>query len=121
MGDNPDPSRVSVEPAEAQPAPQVMLTARARSPGFSFCIITHGRRPEKLLQEIASIRALQIPHYEILVGGDVAFELPEGVVFVPAVAAARAGRLGEMRNRLVDRKSTRLNSSHLGISYAVFC
>src|ERR1035438_3790015 len=23
--------------------------------------------------------------------------------------------------RLVDRKSTRLNSSHLGISYAVFC
>src|SRR5947199_7157489 len=24
-------------------------------------------------------------------------------------------------NPLVDRKSTRLNSSHLGISYAVFC
>src|SRR5438045_6090190 len=29
-------------------------------------------------------------------------------------AVARAGELG-------DRKSTRLNSSHLGISYAVFC
>src|SRR5258705_1873716 len=25
------------------------------------------------------------------------------------------------RNRIEDRKSTRLNSSHLGISYAVFC
>src|SRR5438045_7541029 len=25
------------------------------------------------------------------------------------------------RNRFQDRKSTRLNSSHLGISYAVFC
>src|SRR5262245_63595484 len=25
------------------------------------------------------------------------------------------------RFRMVDRKSTRLNSSHLGISYAVFC
>src|SRR5262245_62179915 len=25
------------------------------------------------------------------------------------------------RERLADRKSTRLNSSHLGISYAVFC
>src|SRR5947199_2980335 len=25
------------------------------------------------------------------------------------------------RERIVDRKSTRLNSSHLGISYAVFC
>src|ERR1035438_10685820 len=24
-------------------------------------------------------------------------------------------------NNLIDRKSTRLNSSHLGISYAVFC
>src|SRR5437899_8161722 len=26
-----------------------------------------------------------------------------------------------LRDRLSDRKSTRLNSSHLGISYAVFC
>src|ERR1035441_7846866 len=26
-----------------------------------------------------------------------------------------------MGTRLLDRKSTRLNSSHLGISYAVFC
>src|SRR2546426_5217011 len=30
-----------------------------------------------------------------------------------------AGRLGHLANR--DRKSTRLNSSHLVISYAVFC
>src|SRR5205814_9131110 len=27
----------------------------------------------------------------------------------------------ELRSRGADRKSTRLNSSHLGISYAVFC
>src|SRR5947199_2486989 len=27
----------------------------------------------------------------------------------------------ELRGRRRDRKSTRLNSSHLGISYAVFC
>src|SRR5262245_64698655 len=27
----------------------------------------------------------------------------------------------ERQKRRVDRKSTRLNSSHLGISYAVFC
>src|SRR5262245_63647528 len=32
------------------------------------------------------------------------------------VGADAAGRAGA-----VDRKSTRLNSSHLGISYAVFC
>src|SRR5262245_64949432 len=29
--------------------------------------------------------------------------------------------LGESRIQEADRKSTRLNSSHLGISYAVFC
>src|SRR5258705_5882166 len=28
---------------------------------------------------------------------------------------------GESSTNLLDRKSTRLNSSHLGISYAVFC
>src|SRR5436853_3320610 len=32
---------------------------------------------------------------------------------------ADAGNL--LRLRIQDRKSTRLNSSHLGISYAVFC
>src|SRR5205814_8440155 len=36
-----------------------------------------------------------------------------------ARASAGRRRLFERRNR--DRKSTRLNSSHLGISYAVFC
>src|SRR5947199_6130314 len=30
-------------------------------------------------------------------------------------------RAGRHRSRERDRKSTRLNSSHLGISYAVFC
>src|SRR5262245_63544875 len=33
-----------------------------------------------------------------------------------------AGRIGDLRSEDPrDRKSTRLNSSHLGISYAVFC
>src|SRR5947199_4904195 len=30
-------------------------------------------------------------------------------------------RRGSVRRITLDRKSTRLNSSHLGISYAVFC
>src|SRR5437899_7707771 len=34
--------------------------------------------------------------------------------------ACRVGRLSQARSS-EDRKSTRLNSSHLGISYAVFC
>src|SRR3712207_7257958 len=42
-----------------------------------------------------------------------------------AAHAARAGRVadevGEADGQLADRKSTRLNSSHANISYAVFC
>src|SRR5688500_19375023 len=39
-----------------------------------------------------------------------------------AVITNRAGALFELRNNAsLDRKSTRLNSSHLVISYAVFC
>src|SRR3712207_8990377 len=45
-------------------------------------------------------------------------ELPD--VFVPI--AGGWGRMGVTHIRLaVDRKSTRLNSSHANISYAVFC
>src|SRR5262245_63918116 len=40
-------------------------------------------------------------------------------------ARRRGGRMGRpvdaSRRFILDRKSTRLNSSHLGISYAVFC
>src|SRR5438045_9625989 len=36
-------------------------------------------------------------------------------------ATVRAGRRAINSVATIDRKSTRLNSSHLGISYAVFC
>src|SRR5437899_9540016 len=43
---------------------------------------------------------------------------PSAAVF----RAAQCGRAGlGIRAEARDRKSTRLNSSHLGISYAVFC
>src|SRR5262245_62319858 len=35
--------------------------------------------------------------------------------------AQRYLETGKARSAIEDRKSTRLNSSHLGISYAVFC
>src|SRR5256885_6955746 len=37
------------------------------------------------------------------------------------LVAMQAGRLAGLLVELADRKSTRLNSSHLVISYAVFC
>src|SRR5205814_7985015 len=38
-----------------------------------------------------------------------------------AAALPEAGMRGDVNMKMLDRKSTRLNSSHLGISYAVFC
>src|SRR5207253_8861239 len=32
-----------------------------------------------------------------------------------------AGPVRDEKNKVIDRKSTRLNSSHVAISYAVFC
>lgn len=67
---------------------------------ITFGIITNGKRLPKLLREIDSIRALNIPEYEIIVSGKppeiegiTRFELPE---------AADAGRLGEMRNAIAE-------------------
>src|SRR5437899_9742236 len=40
-------------------------------------------------------------------------------VFLPSVG--KKTRHNKRTDKFIDRKSTRLNSSHLGISYAVFC
>src|SRR5437899_6431607 len=47
----------------------------------------------------------------------------DGVLARAGDLLARAGPIRHPGRRLqeLDRKSTRLNSSHLGISYAVFC
>src|SRR3712207_8540505 len=54
-------------------------------------------------------------------------QLPEGrqVQVLAGVAVDRTGQLGHQLGHVLpagqDRKSTRLNSSHANISYAVFC
>lgn len=69
----------------------------SRLPGFSFCLITNGRRPAHLRAAIASIRALALPAYEIIVAGEPA-ELLTDVLVLSAPALARGGHLGAMRN-----------------------
>lgn len=85
--------------ARLRTALQPATTASPRKPGYSFCIITGGQRREKLARQIASIQALNLPAYEILVGGEVS-HVPPGVRKVALTDAARAGRLGKMRNEL---------------------
>src|SRR2546426_4285202 len=59
-------------------------------------------------------------------GGDVAFPAPDRPVLIdindwPSFAPFRDAAAGAKLGQSLDRKSTRLNSSHLVISYAVFC
>src|SRR5689334_20595123 len=53
---------------------------------------------------------------EIAVASDVADKAVEVIT-----ANARTGQIGDGKIFVTDRKSTRLNSSHSSISYAVFC
>src|SRR4051812_49573549 len=48
--------------------------------------------------------------------------LPEALQVLASLASCSCDAARERRRRLrLDRKSTRLNSSHMSISYAVFC
>src|SRR5438045_7358468 len=46
---------------------------------------------------------------------------PGGAAMVDEMVNIDSGRRSGDQVAAIDRKSTRLNSSHLGISYAVFC
>src|SRR5690606_40504382 len=48
-------------------------------------------------------------------------QVQKDVVFVPDVVPVCTRCANRLRLAVVDRKSTRLNSSHVKISYAVFC
>src|SRR5207249_10526990 len=64
--------------------------------------------PPRRADEVAL--RLYVPAETVLVGQQ-----------VDVVLAAWVPRDVNQRTRTVDRKSTRLNSSHVSISYAVFC
>src|SRR5712692_6971475 len=50
--------------------------------------------------------------------GDGRFHLPQELLLV---VGRMGGNRADVRQAITDRKSTRLNSSHSSISYAVFC
>src|SRR3712207_7559259 len=85
------------------------------------------RPPRSTLFPYTTLFRSVVDRDEILVVGTI--PAPEAPAADPAaVAEAEAGRISrfreetrETRMRIADRKSTRLNSSHANISYAVFC
>ena len=70
----------------------------SRLTGVSFCLITDGRRPHRLRDELASIRALAISPIEIIVAGNAPPDLGDDVIVIDRPDLAFAGRLGAMRN-----------------------
>jgi len=70
-------------------------------PRLSFCIVTNGRRRPELCRVIAAIHDQASVGYEILVCGQVGFEL-DRARFLPMAEAASHGRLGAMRNALAS-------------------
>lgn len=81
--------------------------------GYSFCMITDGKEPEKTKQAIRYIHGLNVPNSEIIICGK-----PDGawfvepypdywedfpVILLPRPELADAGRLGAMRNIACDR------------------
>lgn len=79
------------------------MPQRSRLAGFSFCIITDGRRPALLREEIESIKALALEPSEIIVVGNVPASVTDDVITIDAPDLAFAGRLGAMRNRACER------------------
>src|SRR3712207_7783423 len=88
-----------------------MIRRPPRSTLFPYTTLFRSDRPHHLVRELAGgeLGGLHLLQAEGLVG-DGALDLqPE-----PAAAEAEGAEP-------LDRKSTRLNSSHANISYAVFC
>src|SRR2546430_7753495 len=95
-----------------------MIRRPPRSTLFPYTTLF--RSAGELFRAMAGIDALVVPHKttgEVIVGvRNGSLEL--GVDFIaPLISAIKSSQL----RPLADRKSTRLNSSHSQISYAVFC
>src|SRR3712207_8857400 len=66
-------------------------------------------------------RSTLFPYTTLFRSGVVVVGVVGGHAVVAEVDAERGVVVDRVAHQLVDRKSTRLNSSHANISYAVFC
>src|SRR5258707_5545615 len=100
------------------------LTITSPPPTLSFFFLMIRRPPRSTLFPYTTLfRSLA---KEAPVAADLVVPVPDSGVTAALGYASESGlpfRFGLIRNHYVavDRKSTRLNSSHANISYAVFC
>src|SRR5438477_6502108 len=74
----------------------------------SFAAQTAAKQSGKAAQNTTQSNGVRLPEVHL----DGAYFTRDGKRFIP---------MGAHWNKSLDRKSTRLNSSHMSISYAVFC
>src|SRR5690606_42126677 len=92
------------------------------SPPLPYTLLFRSLRPH--LQAMADRLAghgyaVLVPNVFYRAGRTPVFDLPEFID--PQARPEIFERIGPVMQALTDRKSTRLNSSHVKISYAVFC
>src|SRR5207248_10527635 len=81
---------------------------------FSFSFLTIRRPPSSTLFPYTTL-------FRSLVATPLRCATPATAAFIPCYLCNRLRRDGSASKDCIDRKSTRLNSSHRTISYAVFC
>src|SRR5258707_7543759 len=100
-----------------------MIRRPPRSTLFPYTTLFRSRQPlllehrERVVDEDQRARLVQIVGRAEADGA--AFVLRQPIY--PAAGGAVEGHLVAIAGEEIDRKSTRLNSSHANISYAVFC
>src|SRR5438128_7868930 len=87
-------------------------------------LLTYIRKPDLLV--FSTIQPVMfVLLFRYVWGGAMQRVLPPSVPYVdflmPGIKKSTYGTLGGRTRCIADRKSTRLNSSHGSISYAVFC
>src|SRR5690554_7605026 len=108
-----------------------MIRRPPRSTLFPYTTLfrSHGDKSQNIRLKI--LEDFKNKNIDILVATDVAsrgIDIPQlpfvinyDIPNIPEIYVHRIGRTGRAGSEGVDRKSTRLNSSHVRISYAVFC
>src|SRR5699024_11617159 len=103
--------RYTIEKVNGEEYEQKMINAKGREPKNEISI--HGQGSKKDVFRKETEKFFRIADEEIFKNYSQTMQLP---VYLVALNEHHA-----MFQQVRDRKSTRLNSSHVSISYAVFC
>src|SRR3712207_3643006 len=120
--------RVAVAPELAPVAEQVLTDAEGLRPEDCASAQVTAQEPVQTVGDLGALDAGDLPHLwvpdsSLWTAGaeDAALEAVGSVAASPVVLATSRTAVDALGWADGDRKSTRLNSSHANISYAVFC